>query len=211
MRVPSESKALITAIFFRLAIASHAFSFLSRLSRDTPVIRNFQLFSKEESIIPSPESFVLYESSGIQKERKPHLIFPGGGLFFYWQAGVVTYLREQGYDLSNVTASGASAGALTATLMATNVDFYQATELALQLADRSGVWERTAGLQGIWGHLIYEWLHELLPENAVELVGDHKLSLLVTTIPSFGKTRVSTFQSKRDLIECNLASVHLVR
>ena len=51
------------------------------------------------------------------------LVFSGGGLFFYWQAGVVTFLRENGYDLSNVDLAGASAGALTATLTATNVDF----------------------------------------------------------------------------------------
>jgi hypothetical protein len=209
MRVPNESKALIAAILLQLALATQAFPFLSW---DTSALRDFQLFSIVKGIIDSPESFVRHQSAATsQTKRRPHLIFPGGGLFFYWQAGVVTYLREQGYDLSNVTASGASAGALTATLMATNVDFYQATELALQLSEQAGVWGRSAGLQGIWGDLIYEWLDQLLPENAVELVGDGKLSLLVTPIPSFGKTRVSEFHSKKDLIETNMASVHLVR
>ena len=37
-----------------------------------------------------------------------------------------------------------------------------------------------------------------------------QLSLLVTEIPGFKKNRVDTFQSKRDLIDCNMASVHLV-
>ena len=72
----------------------------------------------------------------------PHLVFPGGGLFFYWQAGAVTYLREAGYDLSGCTMSGASAGALTATLTTCGVDLVEATELALDLSDEAGVWDR---------------------------------------------------------------------
>lgn len=149
------------------------------------------------------------DSNSIQT-RRPHLVFPGGGLFFYWQAGAISYLREQGYDLDEISASGASAGALTATLTATGVDFYKATELALQMSKEAGVWDRSSGLQGIWGPIIYDWLDELLPENAVDLVNDGKLFLLVTPVPQFGKDKVSEFQSRRDLIECNMASVHLV-
>ena len=119
-------------------------------------------------------------------------------------------MREQGYDLDLVTTSGASAGALTATLTATNVDFVEATELALQMADDAGVWDRSGGLQGIWGPLIDDWLDQLLPDNALDFVDNDRLSLLVTPVPSFGKNKVSNFHSRRDLIQCNLASVHLV-
>jgi len=111
--------------------------------------------------------------------------------------------------MDRVTVSGASAGALTATLLAANVDFLEATDLALQLAEEAGVWDRSGGLQGIWGSLIEDWLCQLLPDNAAEMVND-KLSLLVTPVPSFGKVKVSTFQDKKDLIKCNMASVHLV-
>lgn len=114
-------------------------------------------------------------------DSSAHLVFPGGGLFFYWQAGVVTYLRENGYDLSQVTLSGASAGALTATLAATNVDFYQATELALKLSQEAGVWDRKGGLQGIWGPMIESWLLTLLPENCTEMVND-RVSALDTAV-----------------------------
>lgn len=140
--------------------------------------------------------------------KSPYLLFPGGGLFFYWQAGVVTYLREQGYNLNEVRVGGASAGALTATLTAANVDFYDATELALRLAAKAGVWDRANGLQGIWGPLIETWLHTLLPDDVVETVNG-KLCLLVTEIPGMKKKRVDSFQSKHDLIDCNMASVHL--
>jgi predicted acylesterase/phospholipase RssA len=140
----------------------------------------------------------------------PHVVFPGGGIFFYWQAGAVTYLRENGYDLGGgVSFSGASAGALTATLTATGVDFERATDLALHLAAEAGVWDRTGGLQGIWGPMIEQWLDELLPPNALDLVQDNRLSLLITEVPSFGKERVQEFRSRDDLIRCCRTSVHI--
>eukprot|EP00565_Helicotheca_tamesis_P001547 CAMPEP_0185735814 /NCGR_PEP_ID=MMETSP1171-20130828/26257_1 /TAXON_ID=374046 /ORGANISM="Helicotheca tamensis, Strain CCMP826" /LENGTH=324 /DNA_ID=CAMNT_0028406245 /DNA_START=121 /DNA_END=1095 /DNA_ORIENTATION=+ len=143
-----------------------------------------------------------------KETNNARIIFPGGGIFFYWQAGAASYLREAGYDLSSVRMSGASAGALVATLTLTDVDFDEATRLALSLAEEAGVWERPLGLQGVWGPMIETWLNDLLPENAVEMVDD-RLSLLVTAIPSFRTDRISSFNSKEDLVKCNMASVHL--
>lgn len=147
-------------------------------------------------------------SDGSGTSSAAHLVFPGGGIFFYWQAGVVTYLREAGYNLSECTMSGASAGALTATLTTNDVCFTDATNLALSLAEEAGVWDRSGGLQGVWGPMIEQWLEELLPEDA-HLTSSERLALLVTPVPSFGKTRVTQFQDKRDLIRANMASVHL--
>ena len=167
----------------------------------TSTTENVKYQSQENLILPTDK----------QKQRNMHMIFPGGGIFFYWQAGVVCFLREQGYDLSTCSFSGASAGALTATLTATDVSFYDATDLALSLAAEGGVWDRSGGLQGIWGPMIDEWLETLLPQSIEECIGRERLSLLVTPIPSFGKTTVSEFLDRRDLIQCNMASVHLVR
>ncbi|KAL7506474.1 hypothetical protein ACHAXN_009088 [Cyclotella atomus] len=122
-------------------------------------------------------------SAGTSKAR---LIFPGGGLFFYWQAGVIAYLQENSYDLNNVLLSGASAGALSATIAKTSISPYRATELALQMSDEAGVWERPLGL---WAF--------------------GRLHVLVTPVPSFGKNIVSRFESREDLIQANMASVHL--
>lgn len=136
-------------------------------------------------------------------------MFPGGGIYFYWQIGVASYLRdERPYDLSSTSFAGASAGALSATLTLTGVDFERATETALRLAEEGGVWDRSSGLQGIWGAMIEDWLNELLPENAADMVED-RLALLVTPVPFFGKRRITSFTSKEDLIQCNMASVHL--
>lgn len=137
----------------------------------------------------------------------PHLVFPGGGIFFYWQAGVVTYLREQQYNLTATTCTGASAGSLTATLTATGVDFHKATDLALQQCADYQIWER--GLQNLWGPLIAEWLDQLLPEDALEQVNG-VVSVLITPVPQiFTKHKIDTFHSRDDLIAANLASVHL--
>jgi len=188
----------------------------TRFSRRTPT----NLMSESLSLPP------------LDDHQRPHFVFPGGGIFFYWQAGVITYLREQGYDLSPsaVSYAGASAGSLTATLTATGVDFYRATELALDLAQQAGVWDRREGLQGIWGPLIYEWLDELLPDDAAERIKtpsaikttgyayqsqEHperpSLSLLVTPLDKMmgPKECITDFTSRDDLIECNMASVHI--
>mmetsp|Transcript_13534 Transcript_13534/g.32496 ORF Transcript_13534/g.32496 Transcript_13534/m.32496 type:complete len:138 (-) Transcript_13534:36-449(-) len=52
-----------------------------------------------------------------------------------------------------------------------------------------------------------DWLEELLPQNVVPLAEQHELTILTTSIPSFQKERFSHFSSRRDLIECNMASV----
>lgn len=144
--------------------------------------------------------------------------FLSGGIFFYWQAGAISYLREKKYPLhdQNVHLVGASAGALCATLTACDVDFEKATSLALKKARDAGVWERPLGLYGIWGGIIEEWLNELLPDCGIQnddkimaMVNDDKLSLLVTEIPSFQTKKVSEFLSKQDLIDANMASVHI--
>jgi len=143
-----------------------------------------------------------------QSKGSTHIVFPGGGIFFYYQAGMVNFLREK-YDLSACTFSGASAGALTATLTAANVDFFEATDLALKLAKDAGVWDRKGGLQGIWGPMIEKWLDELLP-TTTDFAND-RIQLLITPVPFLNqKNKISRFKNREELIQCNMASVHLV-
>lgn len=84
------------------------------------------------------------------------------------------YLQEEGYNLSssNILLSGASAGALSATLAKTGVSPYDATKLALTMSDDAGIWDRPLGLQGVWGNIIRDWLDCLLPTDAVERAQD---------------------------------------
>ena len=135
--------------------------------------------------------------------------FHTGAIFFNWQGGVISYLREQGYDLSSCSFVGSSSGSMTATFAATGVDFYDATDLALKLASKYDVWDRKDGLKGILSPMIEEWLQTLLPSSIYGI--DGRLSLLVTPVPFLWERKnISSFTDKKDLIECILASIYLV-
>ena len=79
------------------------------------------------------------------------LIFPGGGIYFWWQAGVVKALQKH-YNLKNdnLTLSGASAGSISCVMAVCNVDMDHAMNVAIRLADEAGIFTRTGGLAVIW-------------------------------------------------------------
>eukprot|EP00624_Nannochloropsis_granulata_P002005 evm.model.NODE_19466_length_64249_cov_18.424255.20 len=132
--------------------------------------------------------------------------FPGGGKFFYWQSGVATFLNKY-FDLTNAKLVGASAGSLTATLMACHVDAHHATAVAVKLLRKYNVYKRSLGLVGVWGGVVRDWLEEILPENAAELCRG-RVHIHVLCLP-YRRHHVSDFRSKEDLIETCLASAHL--
>ena len=141
------------------------------------------------------------------------LALPGGGIFFWWQAGALHELSSR-YRLSEVPVVGASAGALAATIGATGVDVPTAFDLAASLAERSGAWERGAwGLVGVWGPMIREWLDELLPADADEQCRG-RVHILVKRAPRLRAPRfepllLSDYRDRDDLIDVNMASAHL--
>ena len=117
------------------------------------------------------------------------LVFPGGGIFFWFQAGAISALAKR-FELGHVPCAGASAGALASTLAVSGCDMEQALDRALQLSRESGALDRgTWGLYGIWGSMIHQascchclssifcsgdtyalccsqWLDDLLPVDA---------------------------------------------
>lgn len=144
----------------------------------SPQRLNGRVFFKEEVIYFSSDGSGNDDIQvGSESQRSvPLMLFGGGGIYFYWQIGVVSFLRKQKYNLeSTLSFAGASSGALAATLAATNVDASEATALALDLAERAGVWKR-GSLQGVWGDLIHEWLDQLIPSNALEYVSNNRVS-----------------------------------
>ncbi|KAG5191736.1 hypothetical protein JKP88DRAFT_284944 [Tribonema minus] len=117
------------------------------------------------------------------------------------------------YDLGAVDMVGASAGALAATLGANGVNMEESLDLALQLSDANGVWER-GGLGGVWGGMVREWLDELLPENAHARSRGrvHLLCMRVLPpLPPLQRRLVTDFASRDDLIGACMASVHIPR
>jgi len=131
----------------------------------------------------------------------------GSGLFFWWQLGAVAFLRDR-YDLSKVRQVGASGGALAAALAACDACPDRTMDVALELSERYGVWERPLGLMGVWGRIVEEWLEALLPEDAHVLCSG-RVGVVYTVLPTCEQVVVGTFSSKRDLIDCLLASAHV--
>lgn len=181
---------------------------LTQKSRNLKGITDTRILRKPFGLaqqIPIFEAFNLEDQCQYQPPLK--VAFCGAGIFFWWELGGIEWLREH-YNLAKVPMIGASGGALAATLAATGVDPDAALKSAHRLGKEYGIWERPLGLAGVWGEIIRRWLEELLPENAAELCRD-RVELIVTTLPSFQLKTFSDFESKADLIDVNMASVHV--
>jgi hypothetical protein len=145
------------------------------------------------------------------QEKRPVIVFPGGGIYFWWQAGAVKALQEC-CDLDKCDFAGASAGSLSAVFAACGVNMNDAYALALRLAQEHGVWERREGLAGIWGKMIVSWLDELLPSDAAELC-NKRVSISVTSLRAsvwpLKRRQIKTFATKDDVIQACMTSVHI--
>jgi hypothetical protein len=144
--------------------------------------------------------------------QPPALVFPGDGIFFWWQAGVVSALQKR-YNLGDLQMAGASAGSLSAVSAACNLNMHDGLELALRLSEEAGAWDKgTFGLYGIWGDIVREWLDTMLPENAhVTCSGSTHLAVKTVSLrmPPVTTRLVSEFESRTDLIDCTMASLHI--
>jgi predicted acylesterase/phospholipase RssA len=102
---------------------------------------------------------------------------------------------------------GASAGALAAALGACEVDAGLAFEKAYDLARQHGAFDRPLGLVGVWGGMVRTWLEDILPEDAADRLRG-RVQVVLTELP-MKKRAVDDFQSKEDVIEALMASVHV--
>ena len=193
---------------FILSYPSSSSNILAPCPRATLISLNNQISNEYSSDCKSDDK----ESDSLHPRRIPVLSFPGGGIYFYWQAGVIEYLREKKYDLSQIDFVGASAGALTSTLAACNVSFYHATDVAVSLCDKYNVWDRPFGLMGIWGEIVEEWLDIVLPDNAHELCTNHRVNIYILKVAlNHRPKRIirSHFKTREELIQVCLTSVHI--
>lgn len=138
----------------------------------------------------------------------PHICYPGGATFFWWQIGAATRLAEL-YDLDGIEQSGFSAGALAAVLSRCGVDPLEAHRVAFTLADDAGVFTNPLGLAFNWGRLVDEWLRTLLPEEAA-MSCDGCASVVVTKLTPLPRiARIVRHCNRDQLISCLLASAHI--
>lgn len=138
---------------------------------------------------------------------RPILSIAGGGRFFFWYLGVLKYMMAY-YDLSRCTLVGASAGGLACVLAACGVDLDRAVREAFRLSVDNAVFERPAGLAGIWGRIVREWLDELLPPDAEERCAG-RVKLVVTEALTLRLRYIEDFTDRDDLINAAMASIHI--
>lgn len=143
--------------------------------------------------------------------------FNGGGIFFWYQAGCCQYLLENGFSQhathKNMKIVGTSAGALSATLLAAEADFSYAAEFAIMQAKRDGILDGSGQLAFVWGPIVKEWLEELITDDGKKNALLHHNTYVTVTPAELCKgvkqTLLHDFVSKYDVIEANLASIHI--
>ncbi|KAG2426615.1 hypothetical protein HXX76_012930 [Chlamydomonas incerta] len=111
------------------------------------------------------------------------LSWPGLGVLFFWQLGVLEYLQTHFSDTGSsgshqpqphqpqpppLAVVGSSSGGFIAAFAACGVRPHAALRAAHRLVLEHRVMTRPLGLAGLWGGLVRAWLHELLPEDAAE-------------------------------------------
>lgn len=138
----------------------------------------------------------------------PGLVYPGSGIYFWWQAGATRALATR-FDLSRAQYAGTSGGSLAATLAACGVvDSVRTFDVAWRLCDECGAFQRGPfGLYAIWGGIVREWLDEILPEDAHFLCRG-RVNVLVRQ-PFAAAVCVNDFDTRADLIDACLASAHV--
>lgn len=157
----------------------------------------------------------LHHSSGYGLSTRPAvpkspkcIYFTGAGIYYYWQAGAAKYLKEN-CDMTKLPIIGASAGALTSTLLLSDVDFDVATATAIEIGKEGKIFESKIGLAGVLRSLVKVWLEALIPED----VSQDKflnLQISVTPVTPFDTaTLIDKFYGRNDLIEACLASCHV--
>jgi hypothetical protein len=158
------------------------------------------LSSSDGDDIPQKELFP-------ESPTRPILGVAGGGVFFFWEVGVLKYLQEK-FWVQEMNLIGVSAGALASVLVACQVDLDRAVRRAYDISVEQDLFNRPGGLQGIWGKILREWLEDLLPENAHEICTD-RVKIIATRMPRMRLEYLEEFESREALIDSLMASVHI--
>jgi hypothetical protein len=125
--------------------------------------------------------------------------------------GAIDFISRH-YDLSRVAFRGASAGGLVVTLAACGVPAERALTAAHELALVHDLFDRPLGAAGVFGRVVRDWLHDLLPADAMDRCRGGRLKLVVTPLRPlslFAPATVDCFTTKEELVDACLASAHV--
>lgn len=135
--------------------------------------------------------------------------FTGGGIYFWWQAGVATYLLED-KNLKSTHLIGASAGSITASLLLAKADFQQAAKIAIRQVDEMKLWNNPTGLAGVWGPILEDFLQQLILPSSITDEDLKRIHIAATPRFIFKGTKfLNNFETKEELIHAVLTSTHI--
>jgi len=155
------------------------------------------------------ESNQHQQNSNAGAEIDAHLVLPGGGVFFFWQIGALSYLQDN-FDMSRVIYTGASAGAVAAACLATEVDMHAFIRKTIAKCEDIRLWERRLGLFGVLGEITEDVLKEMLPEDAATKMEKRQVSVLIQPMRLASRVeRVSRFRSRGSVINVLSATSHI--
>lgn len=146
--------------------------------------------------------------------QRTKISFGSGGFLFWWQAGVLMSLqRHAAKTLANAQFHGCSAGSIIAALASCDIDMQKAKEIALRLADENELWNPKISMISKISQSIRTFLNELLPEDAADKCNG-RLVIYATKVdfcscPIMTCSGLQNFQTKNDIIEACLASIHV--
>lgn len=134
--------------------------------------------------------------------RKKTIHFKGNAAGFFYYIGYGVFMREH-YHLNNVRFSGCSSGAISASLLALNIDFIDAVIIPFQLQAQQ---MNKLALMGNWKEKIRQYLDQILPTD----IDYRQLKNLKIGVQFLYRFRMfNFFDSREDLLDCLLSSTHV--
>lgn len=128
--------------------------------------------------------------------------FKGNAAGFFYYIGYGVFMREH-FDLENVQFSGCSSGAISASLLALDINFVHAAIIPFNLQAKQ---MNKLALMGNWKGKIRQYLDQILPTN----IDYQQLKKLKIGVQFLNKFRMfKKFESREDLLECLLSSTHV--
>ncbi len=134
--------------------------------------------------------------------RKKTIHFKGNAVGLFYYVGYGIFMREH-YHLEKVCFSGCSSGAISASLLALDINFIKAVIIPYKLQAQQ---MNKLALMGNWKGKIRQYLEQILPKE-VDYKQLKRLNIGVLFLYKF--QLLTGFESREDLLECILSTTHV--
>ena len=142
------------------------------------------------------------------------IMFSGGGLFFWWQTGVLQHLQANApQKIRHAHFYGCSSGAIIAALACCQVDIQKAKNEALKIAEDKNLWTSQTRMISDISDCLESFLNTLLPDDAA-MMCKGKLTIYATKVdfwscPIMTCSKLRAFKTKDEIIQACLASIQI--